>query len=239
MPTDDDPAAPLGVVISERLWRRWFSADPSVIGTTARMAGHALTIVGIAPATFPGTWLPTMMHADFWIPIRAQDDLRTVQGGGAVTAHRTFVALRPGIALTQLDAAVRVLDAQHPADREGEHLAALPAVRGMLFDEFMGPGRLLAAALVSLSSLVFLIACANLANLLLARVAGRSAEIAIRLATGADRGRIFRLVITEVILITGDRGHCGRSRHLDDDASDAARVIADARRRARAVRSHS
>jgi macrolide transport system ATP-binding/permease protein len=82
-PSDDlavDAGTP--VVISERLWQRWFASDPSAIGQMVRMAGYPLTIIGVTPDAFRGTWLPTMLSADLWIPVTATLHVRTVQGLG-------------------------------------------------------------------------------------------------------------------------------------------------------------
>jgi predicted permease len=206
LPADDDTSATISVVISEGLWRRWFDADPGAIGSTARMAGWPLTIVGVVPDHFNGTWLPTMKRADFWVPISAKDRLRTIQGVYRAPGdpHRTFARLRPGATVEQAAAAVGAIgQSLQPDERSVVTLTALPATRAMLFDDFARPGLALGSALVAVSGLVFLIACANLMNLLLARGAERQPEMAIRLATGASRGRVFRAVLAEVGLLTG------------------------------------
>ncbi len=211
MPSDDDESNPeTAVVISDRLWRRWFNGDLSAIGAKAQMAGVPLTIVGIAPETFTGTWLPTLNSADLWVPVRAQSRLRTVQGAaGPIRAHRTFALLAPGATVMQVDAAVGVVGRRIHVNEPDLGLAAVSGRRGMLFDEYAEPGLLLGTALVSLSSLVLLIACANLMNLLLARASGRAGEIAIRLSIGASASRVFQLMLAEVLLLTALGGSVG------------------------------
>src|SRR5579863_6781468 len=205
----DDLAADAGtpVVISERLWRRWFGSNPSAIGQIVRMAGYPLTIVGVAPDAFRGTWLPTMIAADVWVPVTATEHVAAVQGTVSTTethepSGRTFVLRRAGVTLPQLGAEVAgvIGHGPHPGSPP-QRLRAVSAERAILFDEFAKPGLLVGSAVVALSGLVLLIACANLANLLLARGAARTGEMAIRIAIGASRGRVFRLLLTETALL--------------------------------------
>jgi predicted permease len=212
----DDLAADAGtpVVISERLWRRWFGADPSAIGQVVRMAGYPLTIVGVAPDAFRGTWLPTMMAQDVWVPVTASANVTTVQGTRSPTeshepSGRTFVLRRAGVSLPQLSAAVSGLLGHAYPGAPPQRLSAVPAERAILFDEFAKPGLLVGSAVLALSGLVLLIACANLANLLLARGAARTGEMAIRIAIGASRGRVFGLLLTETFLLVTLAGLVG------------------------------
>ena len=201
-PTDDrENGTDTPIVISERLWRRRFGASPAAIGAAVKMADHPLVIVGVAPESFAGTWLPTILTEDVWVPLRAQKQVKTVQGIGDGAAHRTFGTLRPGVSLPQVDALTDTIGHQFPL-RPNTHLAALPARDGIMNPEFNHYGALLGSAVLALSGLVFLIACANLANLLLARGNARVGEIAVRIASGAGRGRILQLVLTETGLLT-------------------------------------
>lgn len=209
-PMDDrESGSETPIVISERLWRRWFAADPAVIGKPVKMAGYPLVIVGVVPDAFKGTWLPTMMAADVWMPVRATSHVRTVQGPAIVTSHRTFAKLRPGASLAQAQVAVETIGRQFNRDDQDRGLAALPARSGIMLQDFERYGVLLGSAVLALSGLVFLISCANLTNLLLARGAARAGEMAIRIAMGAGRGRIFRLLLTETALFTALAGFVG------------------------------
>jgi len=213
----DDLAADAGtpVVISERLWRRWFGASPSAIGQVVRMAGYPLTIVGVAPEAFRGTWLPTMLAEDVWVPVTATAHVMTVQSAKPPTeshepSGRTFVLRRAGVSLPQLSAALAdvIGHTSHPGTPR-QRLTAVPPERAVLFDDFVTPGLLVGSAALALSGMVLLIACANLTNLLLARGVARTGEMAIRMAIGASRGRVFRLLLTETCLLITMAGLVG------------------------------
>ncbi|HEX5071063.1 MAG TPA: ADOP family duplicated permease [Vicinamibacterales bacterium] len=201
-PADDDPAASqLPIVISERLWRRWYHGDASAIGRSVTMAGTPLVIVGVAPASFFGTWLPSILKADVWAPVHASAQLRTVQGSGK-DAHGAFATLAQGVTMAQAQAAIAGA-ARAAAGERPSGIAVLPAQRGMVPDDFAQYGGIAASAVLLLSGLVFLIACANLANLSLARGSTRVGEMAIRLAMGARRLRLVQLIVTETLLVAG------------------------------------
>jgi predicted permease len=214
---EDDLAADAGtpVVISERLWRRWFNADSTAIGQVVRIAGYPLTIVGVAPDAFRGTWLPTMLAEDVWVPVTATAHVMTVQGSRSLSqthdpAGRTFLLRRPGVSLAQLSAEVAgVLGDPAPSSGPPQAWTVVPAERAMLFDDFEKPGLLVGSAVLVLSGLVLLIACANLTNLLLARGAARTGEMAVRIAIGASWGRVFRLLLTEMFLLVTFAGLVG------------------------------
>jgi predicted permease len=213
-PADDrESGSDTPVVISERLWRRWFNANPAAIGQTMTLAGYPLVIVGVSPDTFKGTWIPTLMAADVWLPVRVSDQVVTVQrtaGMPVRTAHGVLATLRSGVSMAQADAAAGAIGRQvSSGDSHGLSLAVLPGRRAIMPQEFDQYGALLGSALVGLSGLVFLIACANLTNLFLARGVARSGEMAVRMAIGASRERIFRLFLTETVLVTVLAGAAG------------------------------
>jgi predicted permease len=203
---DDAPSGVIPIVITSTLWRDWYHGDPGAVGATLHMAGQSLALVGVVEPGFHGTWLPTMMQGDFFVPRWAADVLRTVQGSRHFTTHRTFARLAQGVSFATADAAIRTIGAGLPASSaesdDRPAFMALPAERAMLFDDFTRPGRFVGIAVVGLSAVVFLIACANLANLLLARGDARVPEIAVRIATGASRFQVMRLVFVETALLT-------------------------------------
>jgi predicted permease len=208
-PDDDrDVGDGTPVVISERLWREWLAADPSAMGAVLKVAGHAFTVVGVAPNGFNGTWLPTMMAADVWIPLPAADRVRTIQGPSVDGPHRTFATRRAGVSFDRAAAAIKAVGTSVESSHPDGGLMLVAAERAILFDDFKHVGLAIGTALVSISLLVLLIACANLTNLILARTVSRATEVATRLALGAGRWRVFRLLLIESVLVAAIAGVC-------------------------------
>ncbi len=201
-PADDSSAAPPVVVLSERLWRSRFAADPTLIGRTIRLNARPFTVAGVASGMFVGIgdefaslWMPIMQHSaafpgstllEDWNaePLRFYARLREGVGPAAAEAELASVA-----------AALRTL---RPDDfRGGERLVARPAGQLMSLAE-AGPMFALTAALVGL---ILVAACMNLGLLMLSRTISRDREFAIRLSVGAARSRIVRQLLTEHLLL--------------------------------------
>ncbi len=185
---DDRPSAPGVALISDGLWRRQFSADPDVIGRSIRLDGQVFTVVGVMPPTFR---FPS--QSDVWVPIApALTAPSAATRGVSILGH-----LGPGVTLETADAELRgrVLPARGSiGPRTGT--ARLFGAMGTGSEE-----RVMTGALMGATTLLLVIACVNLANLLLARGAGRRREIAVRAALGASRGRIVRQLMTESLLL--------------------------------------
>jgi predicted permease len=245
-------AAPVAV-LGYSFWVAQFARDPSVVGRTIRINGAPFTIVGIAPAQFSGTrlftyepsvWLPVGMHR-FTLP--GSDSLLTDRGADRFLL---IARLRGGIDLRQAHDNVNALAArlaeQYPVLDRGLSIQLI-SNRTPINPWLAAPERLtwIGRLLVIGVSLVLLIACANVASLLLARMSARREEIAIRLSLGASRGRVLQQLMTESLVLAalgavvavpvsmlGARGLVGLSPHLDYASSwrpaDDARVIGDA-----------
>ncbi len=193
------------VVLSHAYWQRRFGASPSAVGQSIVLNGAAFTIVGVGPDGFHGT---TVLSPDLWLPMTAY-----VRGLPDETALRqrqnqsyTMTArLKPGVSIAQAQAYattfMRGLEEQYPEVYRRKGLVVVPASRlpGIAGD-FVTP---FLAALMGVVGLVLLVACTNLAGLMLARATSRSREIAVRLALGASRGSIAGLLITESLVLFG------------------------------------
>ncbi len=193
------------VVISNGFWRRYYGADPNIIGRKMRLDGDMYTIVGVMPAGFrhPGRTLNT--DVDVWVatgfnglpfPVPAQRALRMIPGA--------IARLKPGLtvaqAQAQLDAYISQLTRQYPTDYPAASTWAVRLVP--VKEDLVGPQRTELFLLFGGVGLVLLIACVNIANLLLARSSGRRREIAIRLTMGASSARLARQLLTESTLLS-------------------------------------
>ena len=200
--SDDSDAAATPVVISKRLSHEWFASDQDALGQTLRLSGHPAVIVGVAPRAFKGSWIPMLLEADIWLPVRTSDLVKARPKAGFPLRRRVLASLASGVSLSQADAAVGTLRAGQPDDAGPRwRLRVMPGRAGVVPAEFDKYGHLVGGIATLLAGLTFLIACANLANMLLARGVYRAGELAVRTALGASPRRILRLILTETALI--------------------------------------
>ena len=213
--SDDQIGAPLVAVMSYRIWQQKYGSDPSVVGAVYQINGHAFTVIGVGPPGFYGAKLAGGGMPDFWIPITSEQALN-----GPVShltrAQSNYLDLigrvRPGVNPQSLEARLRVVFhdwlASHVSDMEpGEKqlwqqqtLHLVPGGQGVadLRDNYEDGLKLLLIA----AGCVLLVACANLANLMLARGLKDRAQISIRVAMGASRIRLVRKALVESVLLS-------------------------------------
>jgi len=189
---DAAPGAPPVGVMAHRTWVRLFAADPGVIGRTLLLDGEPRTVVGVMPPRFEWN------IADLWVPaaITRSDDPQSARGVRAFQAH-----LRPGVTAKEAEAQLNVVGArraaEHPNDYPPQSRFQVIKVIDWVVREFRGVLYTLFGAV----SLLLVIACCNVANMLLARATTREREMSIRAAIGASRGRIVRQLLVESALL--------------------------------------
>ena len=187
------------VLLSHAFWRRHFAADAAVVGRTMSMNGEAYEVVGVMPSGFscPGAIRP----ADVWVPYVMLPGER-VRGRGRSIYLQSIARLRPGVSIaqaqTQMDQVASALALAHPATNSGRGIGVRP-----LRDHLVGAStQSWMAMLLAAVGIVLLIACANVANLWLARASARARDVAVRAALGAGRWRLARLCLVESLVVS-------------------------------------
>jgi macrolide transport system ATP-binding/permease protein len=211
-------------VISHDLWKRRFNSDPSLVGQTITLNNQTLTVVGVAPPQFTG--MMRGLSCQIWVPAMIAPALEPLRGDRLVTSRGnkwlTLVGrLKPGTTIEQARARFAMLSkdmqAAHPDEwvngtgdsaRE-QFVSVLSESETRIHPQMREPAYAAAALLFVIVNLVMLIACMNLASMLLARAVARRNEIAVRLALGASRMRIIRQLLTESVLLSSIAGVAG------------------------------
>ncbi len=212
---DDTPGAPPRIVLTHDFWIKHFGGDPAIVGRTIQVNKHRMNVAGVTSQGFRGT--EPGLSAEFFLPLSQVSEMRRLgENPQRMTSYGShwllgLGRLKPGVGIRQgraeLDSMAReILDREPNVARDRGFYAEqagklLPGIRKIVFPTFL--------LLFAITFLALLIACVNIANLLLARASARSREIAIRLAIGAGRGRLICQLMTESILLAVGGGLIG------------------------------
>lgn len=217
LPDEDQPGGHPVVVVSHSLWARQFGGDPNFIGKRITLNGTALTVIGVTPPGFKGTFLLGPPD-QFWLPLGMYKQVTAGPFTEFMESRRGLLMfitgrLKSGVSIEQARSALQTiasrLEKEYPNDNEGRSADVTAIADDAVGINFRRQFLMAGGMLMTVTGVVLLIACVNLANLLLGRAASREKEISVRTALGASRGRLIRQLLTESMVLSVVGGLAG------------------------------
>jgi predicted permease len=210
----ETPGADPIVVLGYSYWQRRFNGDTSIVGKSVNLNGQPVTVVGVAPKGFFGTFF--IVESNVYVPLgmlpKDPDTVKILTDRNE-RQLRVLAHVKPGVTNEQARASLQViadrLEKEYPSSNKDVKMAVLPETLCRPEAGTASAWPMISAIFLGLVGLVLLVTCVNVTNLLLARASGRSKEIAVRAALGAGRVRLFRQLLTESILLSGLGGLAG------------------------------
>ncbi len=210
----DDANTPLNLILGHSYWKRRFAGDPAVIGKNVILNGQAATIIGVTPEYFHGGY--PLVDMETYLPIGAQFQNKTtreVLEGRDNHNFRVIARLKPGVTVREAESSLAViakrLETQYPKTNKTVEIHVYPETSARPEPNTVKQLPIISALFLTLAGLVLLVACVNVANLMLVRGTLRQKELAIRAALGAGRTRLIRQLLTESLVLSGVGGLVG------------------------------